>query len=116
LADLIQQEQEILAREIKWLRDKAWKACRRAGERKEHRNKTQNNLQQRISLLKAALTEAAPSQPKDKIQGATRRDMQGLGFLHLRDTLRKLVRQHTKWTSLLTEEIRKAGKLMVRET
>jgi len=41
--------------------------------------------------------------------------MQGLEFLHLRDTLQKLVRQHTKRTSLLTEEIWKAEKLMDRE-
>jgi len=112
---LIQQEQGILAREIKRLKDKAWKARRRAGERKEHRNNTQNDLRQRIYLLKAALTEAAPSHHEDKIKGATRRAMQGLGILHIRDTIRKLVWQHTKLTSLLTEEIRKAEKLMDKE-
>ena len=31
LADLIQKEQEILAKEVRWLQDKAWKARRRAG-------------------------------------------------------------------------------------
>ena len=99
---------------MRWLQDKAWKARRRAGERKEHRNKTQNNLRQRISLLKAALAEAELPQAKDKINGATRKSMRGLGFFHLRDTLQKLVWHHTKWTSLLTEEIRKAEKLMDR--
>jgi len=44
LADLIHKEQKILAKEVKWLQDKAWKARRRADERKEHRNKTQNTL------------------------------------------------------------------------
>jgi len=57
LADLIHKELEILAKEIRWLQDKAWKARRRAGERKEHRNKTQNTLRQRISLLQAALRQ-----------------------------------------------------------
>ena len=37
LADLIQEEQIFLAKEVRWLQDKAWKARRRAGERKEHR-------------------------------------------------------------------------------
>jgi len=115
LADLIHKEQEILAKEVKWLQDKAWKARRRVGERKEHRNKTQNTLQQRISLLKAALTQTAPLQPKDKIEGATRTAMQGLGFLHLRATFQKLVRQHDRWKALLTEEISKAEKLMDKE-
>jgi len=54
----------------------AWKARRRAGERKEHRNKTQNTLLKRISLLKAALTETTPKQPRDEIKGATRKAMQ----------------------------------------
>jgi len=94
LADLIHKEQKILAKEVRWLQDKAWKARRRAGERREHRNKTQNTLLKRISLLTAALTETAPLQPKDRIKGATRRAMQGLGFLHLRPTFQKLVRQH----------------------
>ena len=49
LADLIHKEQQILAKEVRWLQDKAWKARRRAGERKEHRNKTQNTLLKRIS-------------------------------------------------------------------
>jgi len=115
LTDLIQKEQEILAKEVRWLQDKAGKARRRAGERKGHRNNTQNNLRQRISLLKAALAEAELPQSKDKIRRATRKAMRGLGFLHLRDTLQKLVWQHTKWTSLLTEEIRKAEKLVDRE-
>jgi len=84
LVDLIHKKQKILAIEARRLQDKAWKARRRAGERKEHRNKTQNTLIKRISLLKAALTETAPLQPKDKIQGATRKAMKGLGFLHLR--------------------------------
>ena len=78
-------------------------------------NKTQNTLRQRISLLKAALTETAPLQPKDKIKGATRRAMQGLGFFHLRATFQKLVRQHNKWKVLLTEEISEAEKLMEKE-
>jgi len=78
LADLIHKEQKILAKEVRWIQDKAWKARRRAGERKEHRNKTQNNLLKRISLLKAALTETSPPQPKDKIKGATSKAMQGL--------------------------------------
>ena len=34
LADLIHREQKILAKEVRWLQDKAWKARRRAGERK----------------------------------------------------------------------------------
>ena len=41
LADLIHKEQKILAKEVRWLQNKAWKARRRAGERREHRNKTQ---------------------------------------------------------------------------
>jgi len=86
LADRIHKEPKILAKEVRWLQDKAWKARRRAGERKEHRNKTQNTLLKRISLLKAALTETAPLQPKDRIKGATRKAMQGLGFFHLRHT------------------------------
>jgi len=112
LADLIHTEKEVLAKKVRWLQDKAWKARRRAGERKEHRNKIQNTLRQRTSLIKAALTEAAPLQSKDKIKGATRRAMQGLGFFHLRATFQKLVRQHNKWKALLTEEISKAKKLM----
>ena len=68
LADLIHKEQKILAKEVRWLQDKAW-------ERKEHRNKTQNTLLKRISLLKAALTETAPLQPKDKIKGATSKSL-----------------------------------------
>jgi len=115
LADLIQKQQEIVAKEVRWLQDKAWKTRRRAGERKEHRNKNQNTLRHRISLLKAALAEAAPLQPKDKIKGATQRAMQGLGFLHFRATFQKLVRQHIKWKTLLTEEIRKAEKSMDKE-
>ena len=55
LTDLIHKEQKILAKEVRWLQDKAWKARRRAGERKEHRNKTQNTLLKRISLLTTAL-------------------------------------------------------------
>jgi len=83
LADLIHKEQEVLAKEVRWMQERAWKARRRAGESKAQRNKPQNTLRQRISLLKAALTETAPLQPKDKIKGATPRAMQGLGFLHL---------------------------------
>jgi len=98
------------------LQDKAWKARRRAGERREHRNKTQNTLLERISLLTAALTEtAAPLQPKDRIKGATRKAMQGLGFLHLKTTFQKLVRQHDSWKALLTVEIGKAEKLLDKE-
>jgi len=115
LADLIHKEQKILVKGVKWLQIKAWKARRRAGERKEHRNKTQNTLLKRISLLKAALTETAPLQPKDKIKGATRKAMQGLGFFHLRPTFQKLVRQHDRWKALLTVEIGKAEKLMDKE-
>jgi len=48
LADLIHEEQQILAKEVRWLQDKAWKARRRASERREHRNKTQNTLLKRI--------------------------------------------------------------------
>ena len=115
LADLIHKEQKILAKEVRWLQDKAWKAHRRSGERKEHRNKTQNTLLKRISLLKAALTQTARLQPKDKIKGATRKAMQGLGFLHLRPTFQKLVRQQDRWKALLTVEIGKAKKLMDKE-
>jgi len=57
LSDLIHKKQIFLAKEVRWPQDKAWKARRRAGEIKEHRNKTQNTLLKRISLLKAALTE-----------------------------------------------------------
>ena len=78
-------------------------------------NTTQNTLRQRISLLKAALTETAPLQPKDKIKGATRRAMHGLGFFHLRATFQKLVRQHNKWKVLLTEKRSRAKKLMDKE-
>jgi len=41
--------------------------------------------------------------------------MQGLGFLHLRPTFKKLVRQHDRWKALLTVEIGKAEKLMDKE-
>ena len=64
LTDLIHKEQKILAKEVRWLQDKAWKARRRAGERKEHRNKTQNTLLKRISLLTTALSETTPLQPR----------------------------------------------------
>ena len=63
-------------------------------------------------MLKAALTETAPLQPKDKNKGSTRKAMQGLGFLPLRPTFQKLVRQHDRWKALLTVEIGKAEKLM----
>jgi len=115
LADLIHKEQKILAKEVRWLQDKAWKARRRAGERREHRNKTQNTLLKRISLLSAALTETAPLQPRDRIKGATRRAMQELGFFHLLPTFQKLVRQHDRWKALLSVEIGKAESLMKKE-
>ena len=100
---------------VRWLRDKAWKARRRAEERREHRNKTQNTLLTRMSLLTAALTETAPLQPKDRIKGATKKAIQGLGFLHFRHTFQKLVRQHDRWKALLTMEIGKAKKLLDKE-
>jgi len=112
LADLIHKEQKILAKEVRWLQDKAWKARRRAGERRENRNKTQHTLLKRISLLTVALTDTAPLQPKDRIKGATRRAMQGLGFLHLRPTFQKVVRERERWKALLTAEIGKAESLM----
>ena len=90
MADLIHKEQKILAKEVRRLQDKAWKARKRASERREHRNKSQNLLLKRISLLEAALRETAPSQPHDKIKRATRKAMQGLGFLHLQPTFQKL--------------------------
>ena len=92
LADLIQKEQSILAKEVRRLQDKAWKARKRASERREHRNKNQNLLLKRISLLEAAFRETAPLQPQDKIKRATRQAMQGLGFLHLQPIFQKLVR------------------------
>jgi len=94
---------------------KAWKARRRAGERREHRNKTQNTHLKRISLLTAALSETAPLQPKDRIKGATKRAMQGLGFLHLRTTFQKLVRQHNRWKVFLTAKMGKAESLIEKE-
>jgi len=112
LADLIHKEQNILAKEVRWLQDKAWKARRRAGERREYRNKTQSTLLKRISLLTTALSETAPLQPQDRIKGAKKRAMQGLGFLHLPTTFQKLVRQHDRWKSLLTTEIGKAESLI----
>ena len=115
LADLIHKEPKIFAKEVRCLQDKAWKARRRAGEKKEHRNKTQNTLLKRISLLKAALRETAPLHPKDKIQGATSKAMQGLVFFHLRPTFQKLVRQHDRMKALLTVKIGKAEKLMDKE-
>jgi len=104
-----------LAKEVRWLQDKAWKERRRAGERREHRNKTQNTLLKRISLLTAALSETTPLQPQDKIKGATKKAMQGLEFLHLRTTLQKLVRQHDRWKGLLTAETGKAKSLIEKE-
>ena len=56
-------------------------------------------------MLKAELTETTSKQPRDEIKGATRKAMQGLGFLHLRPTFQKLVRQHDRWKALLTVEI-----------
>ena len=103
-----------MAKEVRWLQDKAWKERRRAGERREHRNKTQNTLLKRISLLTAALSETTPLQPQDKIKGATKKAMQGLGFLHLRTTFQKLVRQHDRWKALLTA-IGKAESLIEEE-
>ena len=41
--------------------------------------------------------------------------MQGLGFLHLRPTFQKLVRQHDRWKALLRVEISKAKSLMEKE-
>jgi len=41
--------------------------------------------------------------------------MQGLGFLHLRPTFQKQVRQHDRWKALLTVEMGKAMKLMDKE-
>ena len=38
--------------------------------------------------------------------------MQGLGFLHLRPTFQRLVRQHDRWKALLTVEIGNAESLM----
>ena len=104
-----------MAKEVRWLQDKAWKAHRRASERKEHRNKKQNTLLKRISLLTAALSETAPLQPQDRIKGATKKAMQGLGFLHLRTTFQKLVRHHDRWKALLRAEIGKAESLIVKE-
>jgi len=75
LADLIHKGQKILVKEVRWLQDKAWKARRRAGGRREHRSKTQNSPLKGISLLRAALKETAPLQPEDKIKGATRKAM-----------------------------------------
>jgi len=115
LADLIHKDQKILAKEVRWLQDKAWKARRRAGERKEHRNKTQKTLLKRISLLTTALSETAPLKPQDRIKGATKKAMQGLGFLHLRTTFQKLVRQHDRWKALLRAEIGKAESLIAKE-
>ena len=115
LADLIHEEQKILAKEVRWLQDKAWKARRRAGERKQHRNKTQNILLKRISLLTTALSETTPLQPQDRIKGATKKALQGLGFLHLRPTFQKLVRQHDRWKALLRMEIGKAESLIGKE-
>ena len=83
------------------------KSTQTSRRKEEHRNKTQNTLLKRISLLTAALTETVTLQPKDRIKGATRRAMQGLGFLHLRPTFQKLVRQHVRWKALLTVEIGK---------
>ena len=73
LADLIHKEQQILANEVRWLQDKAWKARRRAGERKEHRNKTQNTLLKRISLLTTALAESTSSHLRIGLRGPPRR-------------------------------------------
>jgi len=36
LADLMHKEQEVLAKEVRWLQDKSWKVRRRAGERIEY--------------------------------------------------------------------------------
>jgi len=41
--------------------------------------------------------------------------MQGLGFLHLRTTFRKLVRQHDRWKALLRAEIGTAESLIAKE-
>jgi len=115
LADLIHKEQKILTKEVRWLQDKAWKARRKAGERKEYRNKTQNTLLKRISLLTTALSETAPLQPQDRMKGATKKAMQGLGFLHLQTTFQKLVKQHDRWKALLRAEIGKAESLIAKE-
>jgi len=40
LAGLIHKEPKFLTKEVRYLQDKKWKALRRAGERREHRNKT----------------------------------------------------------------------------
>ena len=94
LVDLIHKEQKILAKEVRWLQDKAWIEHRRAGERKE---------------------QTAPRQPQDRIKGATKKAVQGLGFLHLQPTFQKLIRQHDRWKALLRVEIDKAKSLIAKE-
>ena len=59
--------------------------------------------------------ETTPLQIQDRIKGATKKAMQGLGFLHLRPTFQKLVRQHDRWKALLRAEIGKAESLIAKE-
>jgi len=103
LADLIHKEQKILAKEVRWLQDKAWKARRRAGDRREHRNKTQN------TLLRGATTTQGQDQRSYKESHAR------AGLPTSQPTLQKLVRQHDRWKALLTVEIGKAESLMEKE-
>ena len=42
--------------------------------------------------------------------------MLGLGFPHMKPTIQELIRQHLNWTIPLSEEIRKAEKLIKQET
>ena len=75
----------------------------------------QNTLLKRISLLTTALSETAPLQPQDRIKGATKKAIQGLGFLHLRTTFQKLVRQHDRWKALLRVNTGKVESLIAKE-
>jgi len=115
LANLVQREQEILAKEVRWLQDIAWKVRRRAESGRNTGTKTKNS-RQRISLLKAILAKAELPQPQDKIRGATRKAMRGVGFPHyLKSTIQKLVWQQSNWTSLLSEEIWKRENSCVKK-
>ena len=62
LADLIHKEQEILAKDVRWLQDKAWTACRRAGERTQEKNTEHHAAEDLLTKSKANGDGAATTQ------------------------------------------------------
>ena len=92
LEDLIHDEQNFWQKRYGGYKIKHGKHAEEQGKGKNTET-NQNTLLKRISLLTTALSETTPLQPQDRIKGATKKALQGLGFLHLRPTFQKLVRE-----------------------